>query len=60
VAERVGKVWGWDEGGELRRAWRPTGQPGLWLQLGGMPQARTYSKLLALQIVAQLRGVRPC
>ncbi len=58
IAARVGKVWGWDEGGELRRAWRPTGQRGLWLQLGGMPQARTYSKLLALQIVAELRGIK--
>jgi putative flavoprotein involved in K+ transport len=58
VARAVGKVWGWDEGGELRRAWRPTGQEGLWLQLGGVPQSRTYSKLLALQIVAELRGIK--
>lgn len=58
VADKVGKVWGWDEAGELRGAWRPTGQKGLWLQLGGVPQARTYSKLLALQIVAELRGLK--
>lgn len=58
VAARVGKIWGWDEGGELRRAWRPTGQDGLWLQLGGVPQCRTYSKFLALQIVAELRGIK--
>ncbi|CAN5419315.1 NAD(P)/FAD-dependent oxidoreductase [soil metagenome] len=58
VATRVGKVWGWDEGGELRRAWRPTGQHGLWLQLGGVPQSRTYSKFLAIQIVAELRGIK--
>jgi len=58
VADRVGRVWGWDEGGELRRVMRPTGQPGLWLQLGGVPQARTYSKFLALQIVAELRGLK--
>lgn len=58
VAARVGKVWGWDEGGELRRAWRPTDQDGLWLQLGGVPQCRTYSKFLALQIVAELRGIK--
>lgn len=58
VADRVGQVWGWDEGGELRRAMRPTGQRGLWLQLGGVPQARTYSKFLALQIVAELRGLK--
>ena len=58
VAEKVGKVWGWDEGGEIRGAWRPTGQKGLWLQLGGVPQARTYSKMLALQIVAELRFMK--
>jgi putative flavoprotein involved in K+ transport len=58
VAVKVGKVWGWDEGGELRRGWRPTGQDGLWLQLGGVPQSRTYSKLLALQITAELRGIK--
>lgn len=59
VAARVGKIWGWDKGGELRRAWRPTGQPGLWLQLGGVPQSRTYSKFLAIQIVAELKGLKP-
>lgn len=58
VADKVGKVWGWDENGEIRRAWRPTGQDGLWIQLGGVPQSRTYSKLLALQIVAELRGLK--
>lgn len=58
VADAVGKVWGWDEGGELRRCWRPSGQNGLWLQLGGMPQSRTYSKFLAIQIVAELRGLK--
>jgi cation diffusion facilitator CzcD-associated flavoprotein CzcO len=58
VATKVGRVWSWDEGGELRRGWRPTGQEGLWLQLGGVPQSRTYSKFLALQITAELRGIR--
>jgi putative flavoprotein involved in K+ transport len=58
VADRVGPVWGWDEAGELRRVMRPTGQAGLWLQLGGVPQARTYSKFLALQIVAELRMLK--
>lgn len=58
IADKVGMVWGWDEGGEIRRAWRPTGQEGLWIQLGGVPQSRTYSKLLALQIVAELRQLK--
>lgn len=59
VAKRVGPVWGWGADGEMRGAWRRTGQEGLWLQLGGITQARTFSKFLALQIVAQLRGVMP-
>ncbi|WP_193217169.1 NAD(P)/FAD-dependent oxidoreductase [Hoeflea sp. EC-HK425] len=57
VADKVGPVWGWGEDGEMRRAWRPTGQEGLWLQLGGIPQARTFSKFLALQLLARLRGM---
>ncbi|MBR9765537.1 MAG: NAD(P)/FAD-dependent oxidoreductase [Rhodobacteraceae bacterium] len=57
VADKVGQIWGWGEDGEMRGAWRPTGQEGLWLQLGGIPQSRTFSKFLALQIVARLRGL---
>lgn len=56
VARKVGKIWGWDEGGELRRAWRPTGQPGLWLQMGSISQSRVYSRLTALQIVMDLKS----
>lgn len=59
VAKSVGPVWGWGEDGEMRGAWRRTGQEGLWLQLGGITQARTFSKFLAIQIVAALRGIMP-
>ena len=30
VGERIGRVWGFDEEGELHGMWRPTGQKGLW------------------------------
>jgi cation diffusion facilitator CzcD-associated flavoprotein CzcO len=50
IAERVGKIWGFDEEGELRNMWRATGQPGLWFTAGSLAQCRIYSKYLALQI----------
>jgi putative flavoprotein involved in K+ transport len=56
VADRVGKVWGFDEEGELHGMWRPTGQPGLWFHAGGLAQCRIFSKVLALQIKARELG----
>jgi putative flavoprotein involved in K+ transport len=50
VAERVGPVWGFDAGGELRNMWRPTAQPGLWFTAGSLAQCRIYSRYLAMQI----------
>ena len=52
VADRIGPVWGFDEGGELRNMWRRTAQPGLWFTAGGLPHVRIYSKFLAMQIKA--------
>jgi len=66
VAERVGHVWGLgsntrrDPGpwvGELRAMWKPTRQPGLWLQGGNLQQVRFYSRILALQIKARMVGM---
>lgn len=57
VADRVGKVWGWNEEGELHGMWRPTGQPGLWFHAGGLAQCRIFSKVLALQIKARELGL---
>lgn len=54
LAQRIGKVWGFDAGGELRNMWRPVAQPGLWFTAGSLAQCRIYSKYLALQIKAQL------
>jgi cation diffusion facilitator CzcD-associated flavoprotein CzcO len=56
VAQRVGKIWGFDEEGELRNMWRPTAQPGLWFTAGSLAQCRIYSKYLALQIWADESG----
>lgn len=57
VAERVGPVWGFDDGGELRNMWRPTAQPGLWFTAGSLAQCRIYSHYLAMQIKARELGV---
>ena len=57
VADRVGPVWGFNEGGEMRNMWRPTGQPGLWFTAGSLAQCRIYSKYLALQIKAHEIGL---
>ena len=52
VADRVGPIWGYGDGLELRNMYRPTGQPGLWLIAGSFAQCRINSKYLALQIKA--------
>ena len=52
IADRVGPIWGFGDGLELRNMYRPTGQPGLWVIAGSFAQCRIYSKYLALQIKA--------
>jgi putative flavoprotein involved in K+ transport len=60
VAQRVGRVWGFDEGSqELRNMWTRTGQPNLWFTGGAFSQCRIYSKYLALQIKAAELGLLP-
>jgi putative flavoprotein involved in K+ transport len=57
VAERIGPVWGFDDGGELRNMWTRTAQDGLWFTAGSLAQCRIYSRYLALQIKAQEDGL---
>jgi cation diffusion facilitator CzcD-associated flavoprotein CzcO len=59
VADAVGPVWGYDGRGELRNVWKATAQPGLWFAAGNFQQCRVYARFLAMQIVAQLRGLVP-
>ena len=60
VADRVGRIWGFDpEQQELRNLWSRTGQPGLWFIAGSFAQCRIYSKYLALQIKACDEGMIP-
>lgn len=57
VADRVGPVWGFGEGFELRNMYARTKQPGLWFIAGSLAQCRINSKYLALQIKAIEEGI---
>ncbi|RYP80163.1 hypothetical protein DL770_006358 [Monosporascus sp. CRB-9-2] len=56
VAGKVPTVWGYDEEGETRVMWRRSGHPGLWLHGGNLAMCRYFSRIVALQITAQLLG----
>jgi cation diffusion facilitator CzcD-associated flavoprotein CzcO len=57
IAERVGPIWGFGDGEELRNMFTRTPQPGLWFIAGSFAQCRIYSKYLALQIKACETGL---
>jgi cation diffusion facilitator CzcD-associated flavoprotein CzcO len=57
VADRVGPIWGFGDGLELRNMYARTGQPGLWFIAGSLAQCRINSKYLALQIKAIEEGI---
>ena len=57
VAARVGPIWGFGEGQELRNMFVRTPQPGLWFIAGSFAQCRIYSKYLGLQIKAAEEGL---
>lgn len=57
VADRVGPIWGFGEGFELRNMYARTTQPGLWFIAGSLAQCRINSKYLALQIKAVEEGI---
>lgn len=57
LANRIGDAWGFDEEGEMRTIWRPSGHPGFWFMGGNLALCRYYSRLLALQIKAKEAGL---
>ena len=57
IADKIGPVWGFDDGGELRNMWRRTAQPGLWFTAGSLAQCRIFSRYLAIQIKALELGL---
>jgi cation diffusion facilitator CzcD-associated flavoprotein CzcO len=59
IAARVGPIWGYGDGQELRNMYTRTGQPGLWFIAGSLAQCRINSKFLSLQIKAIEEGLLP-
>jgi putative flavoprotein involved in K+ transport len=57
VADRIGPIWGFGDGLELRNMYARTKQPGLWFIAGSLAQCRINSKYLALQIKAIEEGL---
>ncbi|WP_027565633.1 NAD(P)/FAD-dependent oxidoreductase [Bradyrhizobium sp. URHA0013] len=57
VVDRVGPIWGFGDGLELRNMYARTRQPGLWFIAGSLAQCRINSKYLALQIKAIEEGI---
>ena len=57
IADSIGPVWGFDEGGELNNMWKRTAQPGLWFTAGSLAQCRIFSRYLAIQIKALEEGL---
>lgn len=59
IANEVGPVWGIDEEGEFKNAFRETGVPNLWIQVGFLPMTRYQSRILALRLKALTEGISP-
>jgi cation diffusion facilitator CzcD-associated flavoprotein CzcO len=59
IAARVGPIWGFGKGQELRNMYVRTRQSGLWFIAGSLAQCRINSKYLALQIKAIEEGILP-
>src|ERR1700759_940712 len=57
VATRVGPIWGFGDGQELRNMYVRTPQPGLYFIAGSLAQCRINSRYLALQIKAIEEGL---
>jgi cation diffusion facilitator CzcD-associated flavoprotein CzcO len=57
IADRVGRVWGFDENYIMRNMWQRTAQQNLWLTGGSLLDCRLYSRFLALLIKAELEGI---
>ncbi|KAJ9611879.1 hypothetical protein H2204_015121 [Knufia peltigerae] len=57
IADQCGPIWGIDEEGEYRAAFRETGVPNLWIMVGFLPMTRYNSKILALRLKALKEGI---
>ncbi|KAH9219569.1 flavin-containing monooxygenase [Leptodontidium sp. 2 PMI_412] len=59
IANQCGPIWGIDEEGEFKTAFRETGVANLWIMVGFLPMTRFNSKILALRLKALQEGISP-
>ncbi|KAF2014260.1 FAD/NAD(P)-binding domain-containing protein [Aaosphaeria arxii CBS 175.79] len=59
IASQCGPIWGIDEEGEFKTAYRETGVSNLWVMVGYLPYTRFHSKLLAMRLKALQEGISP-
>jgi cation diffusion facilitator CzcD-associated flavoprotein CzcO len=59
ITQRVGPIWGFGDGQELRNMYMRTPQAGLYFIAGSLAQCRINSRYLALQIKAIEEGLLP-
>ncbi|KAL2682330.1 hypothetical protein Neosp_006780 [[Neocosmospora] mangrovei] len=59
IADQVTPIWGIDDEGEFKTAYRETGVPNLWIFVGYLPYTRFHSKLLAMRLKALKEGISP-
>lgn len=59
IADKVGRIWGFDDDYFMKNMWRPTAQEGLWIMGGSLIECRQYSRYLALFIKLKLAGISP-
>ncbi|CAH0022328.1 unnamed protein product [Clonostachys rhizophaga] len=57
IADQCDPIWGIDQEGEFKGAYRECGVPNLWIFVGYLPYTRYHSKLLALRLKALKEGV---
>ncbi|KAJ7067347.1 hypothetical protein C8F01DRAFT_1342249 [Mycena amicta] len=59
IASTLEPVWGLDAEGEVRGCWRPSGHDRIWFHGGELQTMRYYGQFLAMQIAAEIAGIRP-
>ena len=57
IAKRIGPIWGFGDGQELRNMYMRTPHPGIYFIAGSLAQCRINSRYLALQIKALEEGL---
>lgn len=61
-AEKLTQIFGLDQEGEMNGIARDCGIPQMFFNVGNLASSRMFSKAIALQIIAQKKGVwkKPC